>query len=241
VRSGRVAAEVTTDRALSYPRVLDELIPSALHTVEQWDGGVRAHPLSAARRSRAPQDSGWLASLRRATAGPERRPSNRPCGDAAWQVLLSGTFIAAPGRRLRRRPSGQAQGNPQHSSATRAVRPPGYPHGPDLISTASATPAPGKSAPSSRTEAALAQQFPRARLPPRRAWCPEPSRMFQHPRVIAPRPGYCNYQSLATPQPTLSSSRRTRNYPEIRMKNAHCRLPVMARLWAGGTFYSISS
>jgi transposase, IS6 family len=28
--------EVTTDRAHVYPRVLDELVPSALHTVEQY-------------------------------------------------------------------------------------------------------------------------------------------------------------------------------------------------------------
>jgi len=29
-------AEVTTDRAAVYPRVIDELIPSALHTVELY-------------------------------------------------------------------------------------------------------------------------------------------------------------------------------------------------------------
>jgi transposase, IS6 family len=32
---GIVPAEVTTDRAPAYPRVLDELIPSALHAVER--------------------------------------------------------------------------------------------------------------------------------------------------------------------------------------------------------------
>jgi IS6 family transposase len=31
-----VPAEVTTDRAPAYPRVLEELIPSALHTVERY-------------------------------------------------------------------------------------------------------------------------------------------------------------------------------------------------------------
>jgi transposase, IS6 family len=35
LRVGIVPAEVTTDRAPVYPRVLDELIPSALHTVER--------------------------------------------------------------------------------------------------------------------------------------------------------------------------------------------------------------
>jgi IS6 family transposase len=36
LRAGTIPAEVTTDRALAYPRVLDELIPSALHTVERY-------------------------------------------------------------------------------------------------------------------------------------------------------------------------------------------------------------
>ena len=36
LRVGAIPAEVTTDRAPAYPRVLDELIPSALHTVEQY-------------------------------------------------------------------------------------------------------------------------------------------------------------------------------------------------------------
>jgi transposase-like protein len=33
---GTIPAEVTTDRAPAYPRVLDALIPSALHTVERY-------------------------------------------------------------------------------------------------------------------------------------------------------------------------------------------------------------
>ena len=36
LRAGTIPAEVTTDRASAYPRVLDELIPSALHTVERY-------------------------------------------------------------------------------------------------------------------------------------------------------------------------------------------------------------
>src|SRR5262249_46078784 len=36
LRAGTIPVEVTTDRAPVYPRVLDELIPSALHTVEQY-------------------------------------------------------------------------------------------------------------------------------------------------------------------------------------------------------------
>jgi transposase, IS6 family len=34
--AGTDPVEVTTDRAPAYPRVLDELVPSALHTVEQY-------------------------------------------------------------------------------------------------------------------------------------------------------------------------------------------------------------
>jgi transposase, IS6 family len=36
LRAGTIPAGVTTDRAPAYPRVLDELIPSALHTVERY-------------------------------------------------------------------------------------------------------------------------------------------------------------------------------------------------------------
>jgi IS6 family transposase len=36
LRAGTIPAEVTTDRALAYPRVLDELTPAALHTVRQY-------------------------------------------------------------------------------------------------------------------------------------------------------------------------------------------------------------
>jgi transposase, IS6 family len=36
LRARTIPAEVTTDRAPAYPRVLDELLPSALHTVEQY-------------------------------------------------------------------------------------------------------------------------------------------------------------------------------------------------------------
>ncbi len=36
LRAGTVPAEVTTDRAPAYPRVLEELVPSAMHTVERY-------------------------------------------------------------------------------------------------------------------------------------------------------------------------------------------------------------
>jgi transposase-like protein len=36
LRAGVIPAEVTTDRPPAFPRVLDELIPPALHTVERY-------------------------------------------------------------------------------------------------------------------------------------------------------------------------------------------------------------
>jgi len=36
LRAGTIPVEVTTDRAPVYPRVLDELVPSAVHVVEQY-------------------------------------------------------------------------------------------------------------------------------------------------------------------------------------------------------------
>lgn len=59
--SGAVPVEVTTDRAPAYPRVLDELIPTALHDTEQYanntteaDHGLlkaRLRPMLTSRRS----------------------------------------------------------------------------------------------------------------------------------------------------------------------------------------------
>jgi transposase, IS6 family len=36
MRAGTIPVEVTTDSAPTYPRVLDELVPSALHVAEQY-------------------------------------------------------------------------------------------------------------------------------------------------------------------------------------------------------------
>ena len=46
LRAGTVPAEVITDRTRAYPRVLDELIPSALHTVERF-AKIRSRPITA--------------------------------------------------------------------------------------------------------------------------------------------------------------------------------------------------
>jgi transposase, IS6 family len=62
---GTVAVEVTTDLAPAYPRVLDELIPQALHGVEQYannrveaDRGrlkARLRPMRGLKRHRSTQ------------------------------------------------------------------------------------------------------------------------------------------------------------------------------------------
>jgi transposase-like protein len=64
LRAGTVPAEVTTDRAPAHPRVLEELIPSAMHTVERYannpvetdHGRLKAPRVSANlhRRARPP-------------------------------------------------------------------------------------------------------------------------------------------------------------------------------------------
>jgi transposase-like protein len=53
LHTGTVPGEVTTDRAPVYPRVLDELIPSAQHTVEQYANNPnRGRPRTAEGRLR---------------------------------------------------------------------------------------------------------------------------------------------------------------------------------------------
>ena len=65
LRAGTVPVEVTTDRAPVYPRALDELVPSAMHTVEQYannpiecDHGrlkARLRPMRGLKRHRSAQ------------------------------------------------------------------------------------------------------------------------------------------------------------------------------------------
>jgi len=65
LRAGTIPVEVTTDRAHVYPRVLDELLPSALHTIEQYannpveaDHGqlkARLRPMRGLKRHRSAQ------------------------------------------------------------------------------------------------------------------------------------------------------------------------------------------
>ena len=65
LRAGTIPAEVTTDRAPAYPRVLDELIPSALHIVEQYAN----NPIEA--------DHGRLKARLRPMRGLKRHRSAR--------------------------------------------------------------------------------------------------------------------------------------------------------------------
>jgi transposase-like protein len=65
LRAGTVPAEVTTDRAPAYPRGLDELIPSAMHTVERYAN----NPVEA--------DHGRLKARLRPMRGLKRHRSSR--------------------------------------------------------------------------------------------------------------------------------------------------------------------
>jgi IS6 family transposase len=95
LRAGAAPAEVTTDRAPVYRRVLDELIPSALHTVEQYAN----NPIEA--------DHGRLKARLRPMRGLKRHRSARilAAGHAFVQNLRHGHSDIAtdlPGRqRLR--------------------------------------------------------------------------------------------------------------------------------------------
>jgi transposase, IS6 family len=85
MRAGTIPAEVTTDRAPAYPRVLDELIPSALHTVEQYAN----NPVEA--------DHGRLKARLRPMRGLKRHRSARilAAGHAFVQNLRRGHYDIA--------------------------------------------------------------------------------------------------------------------------------------------------
>ena len=79
LRAGTVPAEVTTDRAPAYVRVLDELVPSALHTVERYAN----NPVEA--------DHGRLKARLRPMRGLKRHRSAR--------ILAAGhAFVQNPHR-----------------------------------------------------------------------------------------------------------------------------------------------
>jgi len=82
LRAGTVPAEVTTDRAPAYPRVLDELVPSALHIVERHAN----NPVEA--------DHGRLKARLRPVRGLKRHRSARilAAGHALVQNLRRGHY-----------------------------------------------------------------------------------------------------------------------------------------------------
>jgi transposase, IS6 family len=87
LRAGTVRVEVTTSRAPVYPRVLDELIPSALHTMERYAN----NPVEA--------DHGRLKARLRPMRGLKRHRSARilAAGHAFVQNLRRGHYDIATG------------------------------------------------------------------------------------------------------------------------------------------------
>jgi transposase, IS6 family len=82
LEQGPAPTEVTTDRAPAYPRVLDELLPSARHIVEQYAN----NPIEA--------DHGRLKALLRPMRGLKRLHSARviSAGHAFIQNLRRGHY-----------------------------------------------------------------------------------------------------------------------------------------------------
>ncbi len=85
LRAGTIPVEITTDRAPVYPRVLDELIPSALHIVEQYAN----NPVEG--------DHGRLKARLRPMRGLKRHRSARSlaAGHAFVQNLRRGHYELA--------------------------------------------------------------------------------------------------------------------------------------------------
>jgi IS6 family transposase len=78
LRHGPRPAEVSTDRAPAYPRVLDELVPSACHVVEQYaNNPIEADHGWFKARLRPMRGLKWLRSVRVISAGHAFVPSLR--------------------------------------------------------------------------------------------------------------------------------------------------------------------
>jgi IS6 family transposase len=103
LRAGTIPAEVTTDRAPAYPRVLDELIPSALHTVERYannpvetDHGrlkVRLRPMRGLKRHRSAQHSTSSrrpSDTRSFSSARSVKRTDRPTQLLRWPVRARG-------------------------------------------------------------------------------------------------------------------------------------------------------
>ena len=115
LRAGTVPAEVTTDRAPVYPRVLDELVPSALHTVEQYannpiesDHGrlkARLRPMRGLKRHRSARHPCRQTCLRRSCV-PRGPPG--VAGQAGQACLLGRATAFRRRRHSRRQAAGPA-------------------------------------------------------------------------------------------------------------------------------------
>jgi len=103
LRAGTVPAEVTTDRAPAYPRTLDELIPSALPTVERY----ASNPVET--------DHGRLKARLRPMRGLKRHRSARilTTGQASVQNLMGAATMNSPPT------SPPITRSPQHSTSSR--------------------------------------------------------------------------------------------------------------------------
>jgi len=86
LRAGTIPVEVTTDRAPAYPRVLDELIPSALHTTQRY------------ANNRVEADHGRLKARLRPMRGLKRHQSARilAAGHALVQNICREHYELAP-------------------------------------------------------------------------------------------------------------------------------------------------
>jgi transposase, IS6 family len=108
LRAGTVPVEVTTDHAPAYPQVLDELIPSALHTVEQHannaieaDHGrlkARLRPMRGLKRHRSARI--WLPVMRScrisAAATTTSLPKSPAATGSAWYSTSSRSPSESP-------------------------------------------------------------------------------------------------------------------------------------------------
>jgi IS6 family transposase len=98
LRAGTVPVEVTTDRAPVYPRALDELVPSAMHTAEQYannpiecDHGrlkARLRPMRGLKRHRSAQ----IIAAGHAFVQNARRGQYEIATDAPEQHRLTAMF-----------------------------------------------------------------------------------------------------------------------------------------------------
>jgi len=96
LRGCTVPVEVTTDRAPVYPRVLDELVPSALHIVEQYaNNPVEADHGRLKARLRP------MRGLKRHRSGGSSRPvmpSSRTCAAATTTLPPTSPITTGYGR-----------------------------------------------------------------------------------------------------------------------------------------------